>query len=312
VAVPCLVVLAGLAASSVPILARSGERGAARKKANAKAASEPILHAQRPAARMQGAAGEDEPSPSVWDGRSRAPEGARAPREHRMRRSRSWNGDLRSLPQREPRRRERPEREGPEPAPMIAPGTATEEVEAPSDAAVSAVSAPAPATGANFDGLDFANWGAGHPPDTNGDVGPAYYIQTINTSIGIYSKSDGTRVAAFVFDDLMKQGNFGNACDTENFGDPVVLYDTFEDRWVITDFAFRLLAGAVVPPALQCFAVSKSGDPVSGAGTSIPSRRWAGSATIRSSASGRTGSTCPRTCSTTPPAARSRTRACGR
>ena len=52
VAVPCLVVLAGLAASSVPILARSGERAAARKKANAKAASEPMLRAQRPAARM--------------------------------------------------------------------------------------------------------------------------------------------------------------------------------------------------------------------------------------------------------------------
>jgi hypothetical protein len=147
---------------------------------------------------------------------------------------------------------------------MIAPGTATEEVEAPADAAVSALSAPAPATVSNFDGLDFANWGAGHPPDTNGDVGPTYYVQTINTSIGIYDKSDGTRVTAFVFDDLMKQGNFGNVCDTENFGDPVVLYDTFEDRWVITDFAFKLLAGAVVPPALQCFAVSKTGDPVSG------------------------------------------------
>ena len=41
----------------------------------------------------------------------------------------------------------------------------------------------------------------------------------------------------------MKQGNFGNVCDTENFGDPVVLYDTFEDRWVITDFAFTLDGG---------------------------------------------------------------------
>jgi len=44
----------------------------------------------------------------------------------------------------------------------------------------------------------------------------------------------------------MSQGHFGNLCDTNNFGDPVVLYDTFEDRWVITDFAFRLSGGAVV------------------------------------------------------------------
>ena len=41
----------------------------------------------------------------------------------------------------------------------------------------------------------------------------------------------------------MSQGNFGNLCDTDNFGDPVVLYDTFEDRWVITDFAFQLDGG---------------------------------------------------------------------
>jgi uncharacterized repeat protein (TIGR01451 family) len=119
----------------------------------------------------------------------------------------------------------------------------------------------------NFDGLDFANWGAGHPPDTNGDVGPTYYIQTINTSIGIYAKSGGAPVAAFTFDTFMSQGNFGNLCDTDNFGDPVVLYDSFENRWIITDFAFQLDGSnnVVNPPgAFECFAVSKTGDPVSG------------------------------------------------
>ena len=128
-------------------------------------------------------------------------------------------------------------------------------------------SAPAPAPVASFDGLDYATWGAGHPPDTNGDVGPTYYIQTVNTSIGIYRKSDGFRVAAFTFDTLMSQGQFGNLCDTDNFGDPVVVYDTFEDRWIITDFAFKLDSSSNVvnpPGSFQCFAVSKSGDPVSG------------------------------------------------
>ena len=128
----------------------------------------------------------------------------------------------------------------------------------------SAAAAPPPLT--TFDGLDFANWGAGHPPDTNGDVGPTYYIQTINTSIGIYDKSNGNRVAAFTFDAFMSQGNFGNLCDTDNFGDPVVLYDSFEDRWIITDFAFKLDASGNVNPqtVYQCFAVSKTGDPVDG------------------------------------------------
>src|SRR5690349_11998616 len=129
------------------------------------------------------------------------------------------------------------------------------------------VAAAAPAPDANFAGLDFANWGQGHPPDTNGDVGPNYYIETINVSIGIYDKSNGNRVAAFTFNSFMSQGNFGNLCDTDNFGDPVVLYDSYEDRWIITDFAFKLDAsGNVVNPpgSFQCFAVSKTGDPVSG------------------------------------------------
>jgi hypothetical protein len=125
---------------------------------------------------------------------------------------------------------------------------------------------PAPAPDSQFDGLDFATWGAGHPPDTNGDVGPTYYIQTINTSIGIYDKSNGNRVAAFTFNSFMSQGSFGNLCDTNNFGDPVVLYDTYEDRWFITDFAFKLDGSGNVSPqhVFQCFAVSKTGDPVNG------------------------------------------------
>jgi hypothetical protein len=138
---------------------------------------------------------------------------------------------------------------------------------APIGEGAAAPAAPAPSPIASFEGLDFNNWGAGHPPDTNGDVGPEYYIQTVNTSIGIYRKSDGFRVAAFTFDTFMSQGNFGNLCDTDNFGDPVVVYDTFADRWIITDFAFQLDANRAVvspPGAYQCFAASQSGDPVSG------------------------------------------------
>jgi hypothetical protein len=132
--------------------------------------------------------------------------------------------------------------------------------------AISSSDEPAPAPDANFEGLDFATWGAGHPPDTNGDVGPTYYIQTINSSIGIYDKSNGNRVAAFTFNAFMSQGNFGNVCDASNFGDPVVLYDSFEDRWFVTDFAFtRDGLGNISPQhVFQCFAVSKTGDPVAG------------------------------------------------
>jgi uncharacterized repeat protein (TIGR01451 family) len=190
------------------------------------------------------------------------PISAGPPVELRMTRAASTVRDLRTLPQTPPEKRERPEREPPEVTPIELPGAPG--VTAPS---VPGRSAPAPSTLTNFDGLDFFTWGAGHPPDTNGDVGPTYYIETVNTSIGVYRKSDQVRVAAFTFNTFMSQGSFGNLCDTNNFGDPVVLYDTFEDRWVITDFAFTLDgSGNVINPpgSFQCFAVSKSGDPVSG------------------------------------------------
>ncbi|MGE5156315.1 MAG: hypothetical protein ACM3JP_02340 [Betaproteobacteria bacterium] len=133
--------------------------------------------------------------------------------------------------------------------------------------------APAPSTTTSFEGLYYSQactggqCGAGHPPDPNGDVGPTYYIETINTAIGIFTKADGSLIAGFTFDNFMSQGAFGNLCDTDNFGDPVVLYDSFRDRWVITDFAFQLDASGNVlnpPGSYQCFAVSKSGDPVAG------------------------------------------------
>src|SRR5436190_172944 len=184
------------------------------------------------------------------------------PIELRLTRAGTPTMDLRLLPQTEPVQRERPEREDPEHTPIELAGGPLR-----SAPVVPGPSAPAPAPLTSFDGLDFATWGAGHPPDTNGDVGPVYYIQTINSSVGIYRKSDGVRVAAFTFDTFMSQGNFGNLCDTDNFGDPVVLYDSFEDRWVLTDFAFQVDgSGNVVNPpgAFECFAVSKTGDPVAG------------------------------------------------
>jgi uncharacterized repeat protein (TIGR01451 family) len=184
------------------------------------------------------------------------------PIELTMRRAGTSQIDLRTLPQVPPEKYELPEREQPEPHPVELPGAPTAPTAAPRNAVPQAA---APAPSASFDGLDFATWGAGHPPDPVGDAGPTYYIQAINTSIGVYAKN-GTQVAAFTFNTFMSQGNFGNLCDTNNFGDPVVLYDTFEDRWIITDFAFQVSSGNIVNPpgAFQCFAASKTGDPVSG------------------------------------------------
>jgi Carboxypeptidase regulatory-like domain/IPT/TIG domain len=213
-----------------------------------------------------------EPSSLRQNEQARVPQGQiervnSKPKEERLTKAHTFDGDLRTLPFRRPVKQERPEREAPEFHPSIYSGGPPKTGMAPEAVAPISPSAPAPTPTRNFDGLDFANWGAGHPPDTNGDVGTTYYIQTVNTSIGIFRKSDGVRVAAFTFNSFMSQGSFGNLCDTNNFGDPVVLYDSFEDRWIITDFAFTLDGSGNVnnpPGSFQCFAASKTGDPVSG------------------------------------------------
>src|SRR3954466_4347088 len=185
------------------------------------------------------------------------------PQELHMKKARSAVFDVRTL-HGDVVKQERPERAAPRDGSAEAPPPAKGKT-AP-NVHFSALASPAPGPDSSFDGLDFANWGQGHPPDTNGDVGPDYYIQTINVSLGIYQKATGNRVAAFTFNSFMSQGHFGNLCDTDNAGDPVVLYDSFEDRWVITDFAFKLDGtGAVNPPhTFECMAVSKNGDPVTG------------------------------------------------
>ena len=49
-----------------------------------------------------------------------------------------------------------------------------------------------PAPIVSFKGLDFNTWGAGHPPDTVGDVGPNIFVQAVNTSIGVFNKTTGS------------------------------------------------------------------------------------------------------------------------
>ncbi|HET8775237.1 MAG TPA: carboxypeptidase-like regulatory domain-containing protein, partial [Thermoanaerobaculia bacterium] len=191
------------------------------------------------------------------------------PTEYKATKAAGKRFDLRALPARRPKMRpDRPEREV-EPNPVMFEREKPEEGRTVGTDAVRPPAVPgslAPAPIMDFDGLDREFWGSGSPSDVTGDVGPDYFIQAVNSSVGIYRKSDGFQEAAFTFDTLMAQGSFGNQCDNENFGDPVVLYDTYEDRWILTDFAFTLDGGGNVNPpvAFQCFAVSMNGDPLTG------------------------------------------------
>src|SRR4051812_13193439 len=99
--------------------------------------------------------------------------------------------------------------------------------------------APGPGSGAfagTFAGLDSAGWGAGWPPDTNGDVGPTYFIQAVNTPIGIFKKRAGWRVAPSPSAALFT--GRGTFCATDSGGAPPVPYAPPHDRWFVADFAF--------------------------------------------------------------------------
>ncbi len=105
----------------------------------------------------------------------------------------------------------------------------------------------------NFEGI--SNVDGVLPPDTNGDVGPNHYVQMVNLSFAIFSKS-GTVLFGPANTNTLWSG-FGGPCETTNDGDPIVLYDHLADRWVMSQFA-NAFAG---PPFHQCIAISQNGDP---------------------------------------------------
>src|SRR5947208_1804318 len=131
-----------------------------------------------------------------------------------------------------------------------------------SDAAVqSTVSGTAPAPSSSFEGIGqgFAGFTVRYaPPDTNGAVGPNHFVQTVNVSFAVFGKTGSLLYGPAGINTLF--AGFGGLCETDNDGDPSVVYDQLADRWVITQFATFGANGTSVP-YLECIAVSTSGDP---------------------------------------------------
>ncbi len=166
-----------------------------------------------------------------------------------------WNGDLRDLPQ----------LEGGEGAPREVPSPRLPgkgQPPAPADwtdplAQTWAGVGQMPAPIMNFPGLNRNQAGGWIPPDTNGDVGPSYYLQAVNVAFGIYDKATGQQLVAMTFDQLFD--GTGTPCDNQNRGDIIGLYDPLADRWLLTDFSLPSTG-----PVYQCIAISQTGDPIAG------------------------------------------------
>src|SRR3954469_11953291 len=114
----------------------------------------------------------------------------------------------------------------------------------------------------------FAGMGVGDacigcfPPDTDGDVGPNHYIQSVNSSIRIHDKSGNVLAGPITYNSFFFPLGTSTPCGNAlNDGDGIVFYDHISDRWVVSDFAFQGSPGSAF---YQCIGVSKTGDPVSG------------------------------------------------
>lgn len=119
---------------------------------------------------------------------------------------------------------------------------------------------PSPAVDQSFDGYLAADnillfGGTSLPPDTNGDVGLNNFIQYANTGWLVLDKS-GNRVAGPFAGNNFWAG-FGGPCESDNAGDPIVLYDKIADRWLFSQFT-----SSANPDGRQCFAISTTSDPL--------------------------------------------------
>ncbi|HZU86535.1 MAG TPA: cohesin domain-containing protein, partial [Anaerolineaceae bacterium] len=94
-------------------------------------------------------------------------------------------------------------------------------------------------------------------PDVSGAPGRFWYLQAVNTSLALYTKtSTGVPFLQSTFDTLWTGAGTGTICDgggASHHGQVGVLYDTMAQRWVVMDTAYTDIDNG---PYFICVAVS--------------------------------------------------------
>ncbi len=106
-----------------------------------------------------------------------------------------------------------------------------------------------------FDGMGVSG---SAPPDTVMDVGPGHVVELVNnTRIQIFDKAGATLFGPVSLRALFAGLPVANPCRAgTNDGDPIVLYDSLADRWLVSQFEVSAF------PNHQCIAISQTGDPL--------------------------------------------------
>jgi hypothetical protein len=93
------------------------------------------------------------------------------------------------------------------------------------------------------------------PPDTNGAAGDKQYVQMVNVTTAVYSKSGSLLLGPTLAHTFWI--GFGGPCEFESDGgDPVVVYDQLAKRWLVSQFMFN---GSFTQNE-QCVAISTTSD----------------------------------------------------
>ncbi|MEE9296170.1 MAG: hypothetical protein V3W34_14585 [Phycisphaerae bacterium] len=122
-------------------------------------------------------------------------------------------------------------------------------------------------TGLNFEGQSFTG---SYPPDTVGDVGTNFYIQTVNGSavgslVNIYDKTTGDLMAGPIALESIWTASGGTGACASGGGDPIVLYDHLAGRWLMSEFpAPTSTQPAPLNDRHLCVYISMTGNPVTG------------------------------------------------
>lgn len=107
-----------------------------------------------------------------------------------------------------------------------------------------------------IDSLSVAGFGldcdGAIPPDPNLAVGSTQIVQWVNTCYSVFDKATGALIAGPFLGNNFWNG-FGGACQDQNSGDPIILYDKMANRWVATQNTFS-------SPHMTCIAVSVTSD----------------------------------------------------
>ena len=94
------------------------------------------------------------------------------------------------------------------------------------------------------------------PPDPNMAVGPNHVVQWVNNSLVVFDKQ-GNVLQGPIPDETFWGSYLGTCDQLGGMSDPIVKYDRAADRWIIGEVAIPIISQFV-----QCFAVSKTSDPI--------------------------------------------------